>query len=445
MNKVFLSLLLQVKSQSTGIVARAKTALKADPSTVSTGSITGSTGLKKDKKSSVQALEAAEDKARKSSAKTSVVARANTVQSTSKAAVGKKVSEGKKTSVVAEEEEEEVLGVPAVDELDVTEPPVAGKTVESSLSVDDNSNNRAAARRSGPPATTTTATTAAKPAPATSGSSLVAARKKQLHEQQAKSSPINTVLNRDKKVSTKTLDASQKLNKKPSLSTSLSDRVVKLSTEKLDTEKRVPLKLSDSLARGKKPSVPATTVERQFVKASTEKLDTVPKKFPVKVNDLPQKPKSPQVAIVDEKVSTPAAEKVDNKPEVRKSSQEEAVVLTKSGTVAKSHKAVTKKTSSINVVLASQQHQAFRKSSKEQQQQQQQPSIAEESQDVAVAVNKKLLNAVLDDQTGSADNLSTRVNLSSSSSLTSDQVINIKICLHGFHQHLTSSFFLTKV
>ena len=389
--------------------------MKADPTS----------GLKKEKKSSAVNLQnsESEDKTlRKSSS------------SASKAAVSKTADLSKASKKVSEVKK-------ATESTDEVDAPVDKKLSFESLPVDE-SNNRAKRTLTRP----TPATTAA-PAP-TAGSSLVAARKKQLHEQQAKSSPINSAFNRDKKVSVKTIDTLS--NKKPSLSSSLSDRVVKSSTEKLDFEKRVPPKTT-AADRSKKPSTPVTTFDRQRVKASTERLDSINKRVSVKSFDA-TKPKvalapvtsvapvvtvataapvvtvatsAPVIAVAAEK--NPTVEKVEQKSEqVRKVSQE--VEEVGKSRVAKSPhpRTITKKSSSINVVLASQQ----------QQQQQKKTSIRKESETIEPAIpeieseiekpeieeakKNPILSAILD--VGSAENLSTRVNLSSASSLTSEQV-----------------------
>ncbi len=449
-------------------MARAKTALKADPTS-------GSTGAKKEKKPStvlqtldsekkpstvlqnveiekkpstvlqnveiekkpsvaLQNLEAdkkpsvvlqnfeSEDKTlRKSSSSSS---------SASKAAVVSKTTDLSKAS-------KKVSAVKKVTEGDAT---VDKKLSFESLPVDE-SNNRA--KR----------TTLTRPnvAPTAAGSSLVAARKKQLHEQQAKSSPINTLANRDKKVSVRSIDTLS--SKKPSLSSSLSDRVVKSSTEKLDIDKRVPVKTTAD--RSKKPSAPVTTFDRQRVKASTERLDSINKRVSVKSFEAAKPKAAPATSAVVVVEKTPAVEKVDKTPtpekieiaptpekiekpptlekvenkseQIRKVSQE---TLESPVTKSPHPRTITKKSSSINVVLASQQQQQQRKSSARKESDPVQPSIPEiqnelETEEESVKGEEEskknpLLAAVLD--VGSGENLSTRVNLSSASSLTSEQV-----------------------
>jgi hypothetical protein len=218
---------------------------------------------------------------------------------------------------------------------------------------------------------------------------LVAARKKQLHEQQAKSSPINVAAAAGKKLSVKSFEAKK---------ASLADRAVKSSTEKLDVDKR-------AAPAAKKAS--AAVPDRQLVKASTEKLDSVSKRVSVKAFEAGSKPR-------------PAAAE-GNADVARKASQEEA---------AKSAKTVAKKSSSVNLVLAS------KKLSRA------------EAEEVASAVDsseakelptqkKPLLAAVLADEAaaiGSAENLSTRVNLSSASSVTSEQVSAVSHSLQLCYQ-----------
>ena len=423
-----------MKSQSAGIVARAKTALKADPST-STAASTGVAGKKEKKSSSVtQSLEIEERTSRKPSssavlnkATTSPLARPSPAQSVAPArsALSKKLTDGKKVSIA--EVEKEIIG-----EVEPTD-----KNIAESLPIDDSSNSRV--KRSGPSVT--------RQAAASGGSSLVAVRKKQLHEQQAKSSPISTVVNREKRVSVKNLDTAQKSVKKPSLSTSLTDRVVKASTEKLDKLIKVAESQQQQqqvASKAKKPSVPATSIDRHLVKASTEKLETGNKRTSLKSAEaVAQKPKVSVAAVSEEKITATAAaekklsvateekastpEKLDApKEEVRRKSQDKGEVVKEE----KSPKSITKKSSSINVFLSVQQQkeqiEALRKESIKKK-----SSIAEspieEVEDVPSEPIKKksspLLGAVLDNP-GSGDNLSTHVNLSSTSSLDTDQVIN---------------------
>jgi hypothetical protein len=440
-------------------VARAKTALKADPTS-------GSTGAKKEKKPStvlqtldsekkpstvlqnveiekkpstvlqnlesekkpsvvLQNLESEDKTLRKSSSSSS---------SASKAAVVSKTTDLSKAS-------KKVSAVKKVTENNEGDASVDKKLSFESLPVDE-SNNRA--KR-------TTLTRPNVAAPTAAGSSLVAARKKQVHEQQAKSSPINTLANRDKKVSVRSIDTLS--SKKPSLSSSLSDRVVKSSTEKLDIDKRVPVKTTAD--RSKKPSAPVTTFDRQRVKASTERLDSINKRVSVKSFEAAKPKVAPAASAVVVVEKTPAVEKVDKTPtpekieltptlekvdkaptpekvenkseQIRKVSQETA----ESPVTKSPHpRTITKKSSSINVVLASQQQQQQRKSSARKESDPVQPSIPEiqnelETEEESVKGEEEskknpLLAAVLD--VGSGENLSTRVNLSSASSLTSEQV-----------------------
>ena len=350
----------QVKSQSAGIVARAKTALKAEPK-----SETKTTTADASRKPS--STSATVETPRKPSASTTAATTTNVASKTSKTSVVHATAAARSVK-------------PEVEKLPIASP--VDKKVSQELP--DESNNRTkrnALSRPPQPSTPTTASTT---------SSLVAARKKQLHEQQAKSSPINAASS-VKKFSVKSGE------KKASGSASLTDRVVKSSTEKLDVDRRVTRQATTptSTTSKKSSSTSVPSNDRQVVvKASTEKFDG--KRASVKPFEEVQKGK----------IST-------NEPQ-------------KEEKLAK--KILTKKSSSINVVLAAAQRKESREVENVEKTSKNVEKISKNVESVDVVAKKNpLLSAVIDDHqacevSGSAENLSTRVNLSSASSVTSEQV-----------------------
>ena len=361
-------------------MARAKSALKAEPKTEtkSTGTATESaptpTSTTRKTSSNVEA-------SRKPSSSSSAAAK------TSKTSVAPQSKPIKKVSEVVEEEEEKEVATPASVDKKVEVQPADEGNIRA---------KRSGLNRPGQPSTPTTT-------PATP-SSLVAARKKQLHEQQAKSSPINAPVG-GKKVSVKTVDKKSS----SSVTTSQTERVVKASTERLDVDKRVPRQSvlkktsaaipTSSSATSTSTSATTGTTDRQVVKASTEKLDSVAKRASViKSSEVSQSSNKP-AAVKSESSNKPSTAKVEN-----------------------SARPFTKKSSSINVVLAAQ-----RKDSQEGGKGAQ--KNVENVEKVVDLQTKKnpLLSSVLEthqgpEVSGSAENLSTRVNLSSASSITSEQV-----------------------
>ena len=361
-------------------MARAKSALKAEPKTEtkSTGTATESaptpTSTTRKTSSNVEA-------SRKPSSSSSAAAK------TSKTSVAPQSKPIKKVSEVVEEEEEKEVATPASVDKKVEVQPADEGNIRA---------KRSGLNRPGQPSTPTTT-------PATP-SSLVAARKKQLHEQQAKSSPINAPVG-GKKVSVKTVDKKSS----SSVTTSQTERVVKASTERLDVDKRVPRQSvlkktsaaipTSSSATSTSASATTGTTDRQVVKASTEKLDSVAKRASViKSSEVSQSSNKP-AAVKSESSNKPSTAKVEN-----------------------STRPFTKKSSSINVVLAAQ-----RKDSQEGGKGAQ--KNVENVEKVVDLQTKKnpLLSSVLEthqgpEVSGSAENLSTRVNLSSASSITSEQV-----------------------
>ena len=184
---------------------------------------------------------------------------------------------------------------------------------------------------------------------------------------------------------------------------------MKASTERLDVDKRVPRQSvlkktsaaipTSSSATSTSTSATTGTTDRQVVKASTEKLDSVAKRASViKSSEVSQSSNKP-AAVKSESSNKPSTAKAEN-----------------------STRPFTKKSSSINVVLAAQ-----RKDSQEGGKGA--PKNVENVEKVVDTPTKKnpLLNSVLEthqgpEVSGSAENLSTRVNLSSASSIPSEQV-----------------------
>ena len=306
---------------------------------------------------------------------------------TSKTSVAPQSKPIKKVSEVVEEEEEKEVATPASVDKKVEVQPADEGNIRA---------KRSGLNRPGQPSTPTTT-------PATP-SSLVAARKKQLHEQQAKSSPINAPVG-GKKVSVKTVDKKSS----SSVTTSQTERVVKASTERLDVDKRVPRQSvlkktsaaipTSSSATSTSTSATTGTTDRQVVKASTEKLDSVAKRASViKSSEVSQSSNKP-AAVKSESSNKPSTAKAEN-----------------------STRPFTKKSSSINVVLVAQ-----RKDSQEGGKgAQKNVENVEKVVDLQTKKNPLLSNVLETHQgpevSGSAENLSTRVNLSSASSITSEQV-----------------------
>ena len=361
-------------------MARAKSALKAEPKTEtkSTGTATESTPTPTSTSTTRKTSSNVEASRKPSSSSSSAAAKTSKTSVAPQSKPIKKVSE-----VVEEEEEKEVATLASVDKKVEVQPADEGNIRAK----------RSGLNRPGQPS-----------APTTTPSSLVAARKKQLHEQQAKSSPINAPVG-GKKVSVKTVDKKSS----SSVTTSQTERVVKASTERLDVDKRVPRQSvlkktsaaipTSSSATSTSTSATTGTTDRQVVKASTEKLDSVAKRASViKSSEVSQSSNKP-AAVKSESSNKPSTAKAEN-----------------------STRPFTKKSSSINVVLAAQ-----RKDSQEGGKGAQ--KNVENVEKVVDLQTKKnpLLSSVLEthqgpEVSGSAENLSTRVNLSSASSITSEQV-----------------------